>query len=231
MNCQNEANEDDYHAHEHGHGHGHNHGHGHGHGHGHDHDHDAEDLGFADSLYSKILVDNTTCLNEAEPNSIHGVFKPHHLRLDTQKFVESDCDEELLIHVPFNGMVKLKSILLWGGAGESAPKHMKVFANRDDLDFDNVNDTTCTQAWDLVEGARQPVEYPTRIAKFNSVRSLAIFLPSNFGADETTVYYLGFRGEWTELKENPLITVYELRPNVADHKTPADELVGHNSVL
>ncbi|KAI8323253.1 DUF1000-domain-containing protein [Martensiomyces pterosporus] len=227
MNCHGEANDDDYDV---PHSHSHSHGHGHSHGHDHDHDHDNVETGFADSLFTKVLVDEVRCLNESEPDSIKQVFKPWTERLDTTRYVESDADEELLVYVPFNGMVKLKSIFVWGGPTNSSPSELRVFANRDDLDFDNVHETAATQEWQLVEGAREPVEYPTRTAKFNNVRCLTLFFPRNFGADESTVYYLAFRGEWTELKENPLITVYELKPNVADHKTPAGENLGHHTI-
>ncbi|KAJ2459559.1 PITH domain-containing protein 1, partial [Coemansia sp. RSA 2337] len=116
MNCHDEANEDDYHSHEHGHGHGHSHD-------GHDHSHDEEaDTGQADSLFDKVLVDQAWCLNESEPESIKLVFKPWHQRLDTTQLVSSDSDAELLVYVPFNGMVKLKSIFLWGGVGDEAPQ-------------------------------------------------------------------------------------------------------------
>ncbi|KAJ2052329.1 hypothetical protein IW146_003241 [Coemansia sp. RSA 922] len=227
MNCHDEANEDDYHSHEHGHGHGHGHSHD-----GHDHSHDEEaDTGQADSLFDKVLVDQAWCLNESEPESIKLVFKPWHRRLDTTQLVSSDSDAELLVYVPFNGMVKLKSIFLWGGVGDEAPQSVRVFANRDDLDFDNVGDVQPTQEWTLARGARAPVEYPVRSAKFSSVRSLTLHLPRSFADEETMeLYFLSFRGEWLPLTADPIISIYELTPNAADHKTPASELAGHHTI-
>ncbi|KAJ2796905.1 hypothetical protein H4R21_004531 [Coemansia helicoidea] len=224
MSCQHEAHDDDF-------GHSHDgHGHGHGHSHGHDHSHDAEpDTGPQDSLFGQVLVDEAWCLNEQTPGSVCGVLKPWDRRLDTACRIVSDADEELLVYVPFNAMVKLKSVLIWGGSGQEAPSRVRAFANRDDLDFDNVGDTVPSQEWPLVDGATQPVEYPVRATKFSSVRSVALHVPANFGADETHVYYLAFRGDWEPLRENPVISVYELRPNVADHKAPAAE-ASHHSV-
>ncbi|KAJ2837187.1 hypothetical protein FBU31_001198 [Coemansia sp. 'formosensis'] len=225
MNCQGEANEDDYHSHQHGHGHGHGHG-------AHDHSHDEEaDTGQADSLYDKVLVDKAWCLNESVSDSIKLVFKPWHRRLDTTQLVISDSDPELLVHVPFNGMVKLKSIFVWGGTGDDAPKNIRIFANRDDLNFENVKDMVPTQEFALARGARAPVEYPVRSAKFSSVRSLTLHLPISFADDDTMeLYFLSFRGEWLPLTANPIISIYELTPNAADHKAPASELAGHNSI-
>ncbi len=37
----------------------------------------------------------------------------------------------------FTGSVKLKSFVLIGGEGGMSPAHVKVFVNRDDIDFDN----------------------------------------------------------------------------------------------
>ncbi|KAJ2710908.1 hypothetical protein H4R19_003509 [Coemansia spiralis] len=226
MSCHGEAHDDDF-----GHSHdGHGHSHSHGHDHDHDHDHDAEaDTGLRDSLFGKVAVGRAWCLNEQTPGSVCGVFKPWHQRLDTTCGIASDADEELLVYVPFTGMVKLKSVLIWGGSGQEAPREVRVFANRDDLDFDNVHDALPTQEWPLVDGATHPVEYPVRAAKFSAVQSVALHFPANFGADETHVYYLAFRGDWEQLRENPVISVYELRPNVADHKAPASE-TSHQSI-
>ncbi|KAJ1728665.1 hypothetical protein LPJ61_003912, partial [Coemansia biformis] len=211
MSCHGEAHDDDFgHSHE---GHGHGHGHGRGHG-GHDHSHEADaDTGLSDSLFGKVVVDEAWCLNERTAGSVRGVFKPWDRRLDTAHCIESDADVELLVYVPFNGMVKLKSVLIWGGDGQAAPSHVRVFANRDDLDFDSVGDAVPTQEWPLVDGATQPVEYPVRAAKFAAVRSVALHFPANFGADETQIFYLAFRGDWEQLRENPVISVYELKPN------------------
>jgi hypothetical protein len=40
------------------------------------------------------------------------------------------------------------------------------------------------------------------MVKFNNVRSVTLFFPENFaGSDVTRVDYIGFKGEWEELKE------------------------------
>ena len=62
-----------------------------------------EEQGVAYSLYQKIDMNNLTCLNEELENSGKTVFKPWETRLDREKFVQSDADEELLINIPFTG--------------------------------------------------------------------------------------------------------------------------------
>jgi len=56
-------------------------------------------------------------------------------------------------------------------------------------------------------------EYPVKRVSFNNVRNLTLFVSENWsGGDEETskLWYIGFKGEWTELKDAPLITVYEV---------------------
>lgn len=53
-------------------------------------------LGLMYSLYSKIDLQNLTTLNELEENSGREVFRSWDERLSKEKFVVSDCDDELL---------------------------------------------------------------------------------------------------------------------------------------
>jgi hypothetical protein len=52
------------------------------------------------------------------------------------------------------------------------------------------------------------------------VRNLTLFFPENGSGDEdsvTTIRYIGLKGEWEEVKRDPIITIYELAANPADH--------------
>ncbi|RKP39774.1 galactose-binding domain-like protein [Dimargaris cristalligena] len=209
----------------------HSHGHGHGHDHDHDHSHDLEPA-LKDSLYSKIDIDNVRGYNESDTGAAKGIIKPWHQRKERTPCLESDCDEQLIVFIPLTGMAKIKSILLIGGPGAQSPAKLKVFINSDDIDFDNVEDRTCTQEWDLIEDSgKDVVEYHTRITKFGNVRSLTLYFPENFGEDTTRLQYIGLTGEWTELRDEPLLTVYELKPNMADHKVPGDESRVHQNIF
>jgi len=206
------------------HDHSHN-DHGHGH-HDHDHDHDGPERGAEESLYSRTDRDNVRCLNEREPNSGKNVIKPWNERDDTTKYVESDVDEQLIVFIPFTGSVKLKSISIKTGPGDSCPSKLKVYINRDDVDFDTVEGYIATQEWELVQSP-DVVEYQTRITKMYNVRNLSLYFPENFGDEVTRIYYIGLKGEWTEIKKDHVITLYEATPNPADHKNPTDETKAH----
>ncbi|XP_064624963.1 PITH domain-containing protein GA19395-like [Lineus longissimus] len=193
----------------------------------HEHDHDDAERGREFSLYLKIDTENVECLNESVEGSGKAVFKPWEDKLDTKKFVESDVDEELLFNIPFTGNVKLKGLIVIGGEGDSHPSQMKLYKNRPRMTFDDTG-VPPEQEFDLQPDNKGQLEYATKIVKFSSVQHLSIYFPKNFGADETIVYYIGLRGEFTEAKRHEVtICTYEARANPSDHKTNAFDSVGH----
>ncbi|KAJ3065424.1 hypothetical protein HDU98_011211 [Podochytrium sp. JEL0797] len=182
--------------------------------------------GFGDeySLYKHIDIDNIRTFNEAVPGSAKKIFKPWADRFDETNVggVETDADEQLIIFIPFTGLVKLKSIAI-RGLGEHAPSHMKAYINREDIDFSTVESVNPPdQEWELVDTLLNPgneiPEYPTKLVKFGSLRNLTLFFPSNVTNDEvTTLLYIGLKGEWTKVNRDPVITIYEAAANPADH--------------
>ncbi|KAJ3055348.1 hypothetical protein HK097_010774 [Rhizophlyctis rosea] len=133
-------------------------------------------------------------------------------------------------HFSFAANVKLKSIAIIGGPGEQAPSKMQAFINREDIDFDTVESTKAEQEWELINPDHLPrgslPEYPTRIAKFSNLRSITLYFPENYGGDTTKISYIGLKGDWMEINKDPIITIYELAANPADHKTKADNIMG-----
>ncbi|KAI9222286.1 PITH domain-containing protein [Blastocladiella britannica] len=217
MSCADESHHDDHAEHHHPHG-----------GAGHDHDHDSPERGAEFSLWQYINLDHIRALNETRPGSARDVFRPWDERLIEDRFIESDADEQLLIHIPFTGQVKLKTIALRVPLDESAPSELKAYINCD-LDFDAAESTVPTQKWDLLApadivaadadtGSRDGIiEYQTRITKFNAVRSLTLFFPANYGADTSILQYIGLAGDFTPINKDPIITLYEAAANPADH--------------
>ncbi|KAI9019763.1 galactose-binding domain-like protein [Hyaloraphidium curvatum] len=190
-----------------------------------DHDHDGKegpDRGIEDSLYSHVFLDRVRCLNESVPEAGRTVFKPWDERFDRTRFVESDADSQLLFHVPFTGLVKLKSICILGGPGESTPSRVSLFINNESLDFTSVEDTTPDQEFALLSSVPEGETpwYWTKVANFKSVRHLTIFIPENYGGEDeaTRVSYIGLRGEFETYHRDPIITVYEAFANPADHR-------------
>lgn len=165
-------------------------------------------------------------------------------RLDTTRVLESDADEQLLMFIPFvfslaalpmyvagevnwtnwklrfTGSIKLYSILFRSDSSPTSPKTLKLYLNRDDLDFSAASDLPATQTLELPLTA-QVTEMPVKRALFNNCHSLTLFFESNHSSGEedvTRISYLGFKGSWTELKKEAVVANYEAAANPADHK-------------
>lgn len=158
----------------------------------------------------------------------------------------------------FTGLVKLHSILIRTTPDQHAPKVIKLFKNRDDLDFSlaselepvatlnhpsgvgadpssspiSVSSTTSPGQVDL--DAEGIVEYALNRAKFSNLTSLCIYIPENQDEEEeeevTKVLYVGLRGEFRELSKAPVIALYEAAANPKDHKNlvPNENFVGES---
>lgn len=182
-------------------------------------DHFDLDTGIKSSLFRYIDDAGVKCLNAGSEEDAIKVFKPYDRREDTEDVVTSDADETLIFHIPFNGSVTVKAIEVSGPDGDTHPDKMKAFINRDDIDFDNVEELEPTQEWDMID---QMCSYETRVAKFQGVYSLTLYFPSNYGAENTVISYIGLYGTGMMMRREPVIAVYEIMGNPADNKTKSD---------
>lgn len=133
--------------------------------------------------------------------------------------------------ISFTGQVRLHSILLRTSATESAPKTLKVFLNRDDLDFGTASDMPPTQTLELSQ-TNDIQELPVKRALFNTTRSLALFFEDNFSQGEedvTRISYLAFKGEFMRLNKEPINFLYEAAANPSDHKVKGTSALGMGS--
>ncbi|KAJ4408430.1 hypothetical protein N0V82_009695 [Gnomoniopsis sp. IMI 355080] len=192
------------------------------HHHGEDHDH-SDDItpALQFSLYQHINFDEVTTLNASDDSSGKAIVKKTWAeRLDVEPELASDCDEQLIINIPFTGQVKLHSILIRTSPSASAPKTLKVFQNRDDIDFAAAEDGAPDQEFELSQTS-EVQDLQVKRAKFGKVQRLTLFVPDNFGdGDEevTRISYLGFKGEWMQLGRAPANILYEAAANPSDHK-------------
>eukprot|EP00299_Pterocystis_sp_00344_P014053 c694_g1_i2.p1 GENE.c694_g1_i2~~c694_g1_i2.p1 ORF type:complete len:156 (+),score=38.57 c694_g1_i2:264-731(+) len=139
-----------------------------------------------------------------------------------QGFLQSDADEQLILYIPFTCSVNIRSICVIGHSARTSPASMRLFINRQDIDFDNANDVECAQRIELVENLQGRVEFPTKFTKFQGVNELVIFFDTNFGADTTEVIYIGLKGLATQHKREVVTATYELKPLPASTKTPSE---------
>ncbi|XP_017886710.1 PITH domain-containing protein GA19395 [Ceratina calcarata] len=176
--------------------------------------HDETELGIHYNLFQKIDIENLECLNETEEGSGASVFKTWENRLDKNKYVESDIDNELLFNIPFTGNIKLKGLIIIGGEDSSHPNKVKLYKNRPYMTFDAVA-TEPEQVFELCVDPNGVHEYAPKVVKFSSVHHLSLHFT---GADKIRIYYIGLRGEWSPLHQHGVtICTYELRPQMSDH--------------
>lgn len=122
-------------------------------------------------------------LNAVKKDSLPNCLKQG-LRDQELILCESDADEQLLINVAFSSKVKLQSIVI-SGPGERAPKNIKLFANRANLGFDDVESMNAEQELEFTpETLGQRVEL--KLVKFQNVEKLTIFVASNQGDEESS---------------------------------------------
>ncbi|CAK9210681.1 unnamed protein product [Sphagnum troendelagicum] len=124
------------------------------------------------------------CLNEKSTHTFVNALKQGY-REDNGLHLESDADEQLLLYIPFNQVVKLHSLIIKGPPDEG-PRTLKLFANRQSMGFSNVNDfpinDAVTVSLEHLEGKPVPLKY----VKFQNVRSLTVFIEDNQGSSDCT---------------------------------------------
>lgn len=116
----------------------------------------------------------------------------------------------------FTGQVKLHSILIRTSNSSSAPQTLKVFINRDDLDFSAASDLMATQEFELSQTS-EIQDISVKRALFGKVQNITLFVVDNYGDDITRLSYLGFKGDWMQLGKAPSNILYEAAANPSDH--------------
>ncbi len=217
--------------------HDHHHG-GHGHNHDHEHDHSDEATPALQTLiYKQIDFDKVRTLNESVPDAgIKVVQKPWAERMHPEPELVSDADEQLLMFVPyvtllyvhskenvskssvdrFTGSLKLHSFLIRTSSDASAPRTLKLFANKDDLDFSGASDLNPTQSFELPQTS-DIQEHPVKRTLFGNTYSLTLFIEDNYGDEITRISWIGFKGDFTNLSREPVEVLYEKAANPKDH--------------
>jgi hypothetical protein len=126
-------------------------------------------------------------------------------------------------HYSFTGQVKLHSILIRTSNSSSAPKTLKVFINRDDIDFSAATDLSPTQEFELSQTS-EIQDISVKRALFGKAQNLTLFFEDNYGDDETRISYLGFKGDWMQLGRAPSNILYEAAANPSDHAVKGTSL-------
>ena len=119
----------------------------------------------------------------------------------------------------FAGQIKLYALLIRTSDSGSAPRKLKLFRNRDDLDFGTAADLPPAQTIDLPR-SNEVAEIPLNRALWNMTTSINLFFEdnhSNGDDDVTKISYMGFKGEHMALNREPVTFLYEAAANPSDH--------------
>ncbi|KAI0005874.1 PITH domain-containing protein [Russula compacta] len=141
------------------------------------------------SLLEYLDLSQLNCLNEVKDHNLKGLF-PGKARNNTDSYLLSDADEQLLLNIYFNQAVRVKRIVLHTADPQKGPKSIKLLVNRPAIDFEDVEDAEEPEAAQVLEVPEDAVKegrpIDLRFVRFQSVNSLHIFIGSNHGGEEAT---------------------------------------------
>ena len=112
---------------------------------------------------------------------------------------QSEDDEQMIINVEFKEAVCIHSINLCAPDDDGAPEDVKLFVNKPSIGFSDCEDGPCEAkitfaAEDLVADK----VHDLKVAKFNFVNVLTIFVATNRGGDVTSLSSLKLNGKTRE---------------------------------
>ena len=219
------------------------------HNHQHGHEHIAPIPTNANqSLYQYLDTSNIRCLNVEPRGRVDKLYKAFVKTQDNKynclSYLQSDSDDQMIVHVPLTANCKIYSIILRTNGNDpdnelNSPKTIKLFKNfTKNVDFDTLNDSkediklthpenvgiNVDGSTTLNEDDNTFVEHYLPRHLFQNCSALTIYIENNWSGDEdelSRLFYLEIRGEFTGtlVSDNivPLMTVYESAPNPVDH--------------
>lgn len=136
-----------------------------------------------------ISKNQCECLNEADGHPFTNCLN------SSPTYLESDCDEQLIISVAFNQAIKLHSLKI-KAPSDKGPKVLKIFINQPrTLDFDAADSNQPVQELDLKPEDLNGSPINLRYVKFQNVQNVQVFVRNNQGNEETTqIQHLSFIG-------------------------------------
>ncbi|KAI0316801.1 PITH domain-containing protein [Amylostereum chailletii] len=141
------------------------------------------------SLLELLDLSQLNCLNEDSARTLRSICSSKSLNT-SDSFLLSDADEQLLLSIPFNQTVRVRSIAIRSTSPEQAPKTIKLLVNRQSIGFEDVQDAEepdVAQKLELTaDQTREGRRIGLRFVRFQSVNSLHIFVESNQGGSDIT---------------------------------------------
>ncbi|KAH7927692.1 DUF1000-domain-containing protein [Leucogyrophana mollusca] len=147
------------------------------------------------SLLEYLDIPQINCLNEVNRHDLKSIVSSRSRNTGSSVLL-SDADEQLLLNIPFNQAVRIRSVVIQSKKLSNGPKVIKLFVNRPALGFEDVQDMEAAQVLTLSEqDIKGGSRIPLRFVRFQSVNSLHIFVESNqTGEDQTQIDVIDILG-------------------------------------
>ncbi|XP_067004870.1 thioredoxin-like protein 1 [Anabrus simplex] len=120
------------------------------------------------------------CLNESDDHPFA------HCLTSGGGYLESDCDEQLIISITFTQAVKVHSLKM-KAPHDKGPKTVKIFINQPrTLDFDQADSNQAVQELQLTPEDLEGGPINLRYVKFQNVQNIQLFIKDNQSGGEKT---------------------------------------------
>lgn len=131
-------------------------------------------------LNTLILKQQCECLNESDEHPLV------HCLTSGGGYLESDCDEQLIIYLSFTQAVKIHSLKI-KAPHDKGPKTIKIFINQPrTLDFDQADSNQPVQELEVSPEDLEGNLVNLRYVKFQNVQNIQLFVKNNQQDTETT---------------------------------------------
>ncbi|KAG6901499.1 hypothetical protein C0995_011094 [Termitomyces sp. Mi166 len=141
------------------------------------------------SLLEFLDLSQLNCLNEDSTHTLKSIVNQKEIN-KSSNYLESDADEQLLLNIAFNQSVRVRSIVLRASNLDQAPRTIKIVVNRPNLGFADIEDAEEPEVAQILDLGRDEVKdgkpVGLRFVRFQTVKSLHVFVSTNHGGEETT---------------------------------------------
>ncbi|XP_066253640.1 thioredoxin-like protein 1 [Euwallacea similis] len=127
-----------------------------------------------------IMKPQCECLNESDEHPLS------HALTSSGGYLESNCDEQLIISITFNQSVKIHSIKM-KAPSDKGPKNVRIFINQTrTFDFDLANSYTSVHDLELTSEDLEGNPINLKYVKFQNVQNIQFFIKDNQSGGEVT---------------------------------------------
>ncbi|XP_025201093.1 thioredoxin-like protein 1 [Melanaphis sacchari] len=130
-------------------------------------------------LSSFIMKNQCEALNDSDDHPLSAF-------IENRGYIESDCDQQLILSLTFTQSVKVHSIKV-KAPKDNGPKSLKLFINQPNtIDFDAATCNLATQELELKPDELDGKIVNLKYVKFQNVHNLQIFVVNNQTDEEVT---------------------------------------------